>query len=651
MPSRLQGQSFDKTEMGRDELQQANHPYDYPRDMDLKPLSGFHQQLLERILRRARDSREVIQRRFDSWGKIDETLQSFIPASEKEQEVKDADSRKPVSIVIPISYANMKTLLTFWNAAFLSQPPVFKYRAVDPADTVKALLLEAVVQFQQERAKMALALNTQWRDGFSYGMGIIAPVWETKHWKRTSTVRETFTSRQTGLPLEGPGFERRKHAVRYEGNRLDSINPYMYLPDPNVPIDQVQRGEYVGWLYRTNRFELLNQEIDGTGWFNAKYLSAIDGRSSLSRDLEGKDTSDNFSSVYKQAGGPVRRSDNLSDVIYMYVNLIPQEWKLGPEATPQKWFFAVAGDQVILKAQPLGLDHNMFPVVVNAPDFDGYSVAPVSMLETIYGMQEIVDFLMNSHIANVRKAVNDMIVYDPLMINTKDIKSPTPGKLIRSRRAGFGRDLRGSIFQLPVTDVTANHIPNLSYVSGVMRQIVGATDTLQGMAQQRGERVSAREAGAIIGSSVSRVQQGARITAIMAMQDLGYMLASHTQQMMSIDQYVQIVGRTEDELRDEFGLTSDVMVSPFDISVNFDVQPLDPTIPGAESVQTWLTVLQIMGQSEQLLAQYDVNRILQHIARLEGAHNLSDFRLKVQPTEQVMADVQAGNLVPAGEVV
>ena len=76
----------------------------------------------------------------------------------------------------------------------------------------------------------------------------------------------------------------------------------------------------------------------------------------------------------------------------------------------------------MVRAKPLGLSHGMYPIACIAPDFDGYSVAPLSRLEMLQGLQTTVDWLFNSHIANVRKAINDMLIVDPYMLNMKDLQ-------------------------------------------------------------------------------------------------------------------------------------------------------------------------------------------------------------------------------------
>jgi hypothetical protein len=51
-------------------------------------------------------SRNEMSKRFDSWREIDKTLTTYMPLKDKERELKEKDSSKPVSIVFPLSREN-----------------------------------------------------------------------------------------------------------------------------------------------------------------------------------------------------------------------------------------------------------------------------------------------------------------------------------------------------------------------------------------------------------------------------------------------------------------------------------------------------------------------------------------------------------------
>ena len=340
----------------------------------------------------------------------------------------------------------------------------------------------------------------------------------------------------------------------------------------------------------------------------------------------------------------------------MYVNLIPNEWKLGASEYPEKWLFALSSDEVITSASKVDHAHGMFPVAVAAPEFDGFSPTPIGRLEILYGLQHTLDFLFNSHVANVRKSINDMFVVDPYLININDLKDPEPGKLIRLRRPAWGRGVDKVVQQLTVNDITRNNIADSAYITQWMDKISGADQSMMGALRQGGpERLTKGEFQGTRGSAISRLQRVASIIGMQFMQDIGYMFAVHTQQYMSQDTYVKTIGRNQDKLTKIFGKQERVPVTPYDLSIDYDVIVRDGSIPGGNFSEIWVQLFQIIGNSEELTKEFDVFRLFSYIASELGAKNIEDFKRnvdRVQPTvmgdEETMNEVNKGNLVPTG---
>jgi hypothetical protein len=135
-----------------------------------------------------------------------------------------------------------------------------------------------------------------------------------------------------------------------------------------------------------------------------------------------------------------------------------------------------------------------------------------------------------------------------------------------------------------------------------------------------------------------------------AFTDLAYMMASHTQQLMSQEVYVDITGRWQDELQAVFGGETKAKVSPFDLLIDFDVIGSGASIPSG-SMDLWTQMFKILAENQGLSQQFDMIRIFEYIAQLGGAKNVSDFRVrsKVMPNEQVLKQAQAGNIMPLSE--
>ena len=612
--------------------------YDYPDGLNLKPGSRLHERIKTEVLKRATDSAGFLSDRFTSWNKVDDTLVSYIDTDSAEQDVQEEDHRKPVSIVYPYSYAILETLLGYFISAFC-QEPYFRYEGVSPEDTIGAIMLEKVVDLHCNKWKILLNLHTMFRDSFAYGFGITAPSWKKKFGKKIVPAYSTN-------PLANQRVSRKfEEGLIFEGNALSNIDPYKCLPDPNVSISDVQSGEYFGWVDAINYMDLLSEEQHSDGMmFNVKYLKALNGRRTSIYNTDNSQRNRNLRASPEDynIGSPF-------DVIYKYIKLIPKEWELGKSEYPEKWQFGLAADQVVIKAQPIGLGHEMFPIAVAAPDFDGYGISPVSRLETLYGLQHTLDWMFNTHVQNVRKVINDTLVVDPYLINVPDIENSREGGIVRTRRPAWGRGVKDSIMQLGVTDVTRGHVADASLIREAMDKI-GATDswTMGSLRSGGPERLTGKEFEGTRQGGFTRLERIAKIVGVQAMQDIGYMFAYHTQQFMSEEVYVKTTGRWHERLMLEYGEASHLKVSPYDLLVNYDMKVRDGSVPGGNYSGMWENMFQLMSEHPELQEKFDMVRIFKHIARNNGAKNADEFvRVQKMPDEQVASEVQAGNLVPS----
>lgn len=628
-------------------LGDADYEYEYPEDFDLKPGSKFHQDLLKKIISLAQESARVMTNRHPQWREIDRTLTAYITIDDKEKLVELKDERKPVSIVFPYSYAIMETLLSYMMAVF-TQDPVFEYEGTGPDDVMGAILMQKVVGQHCEYTKVPLALHTFLRDAIAYGVSYAACTWVTESAQVSRVEKKGFISKLSkAFQATGADDVITEEEVVFEGNKLINIDPYKALPDPNVPAHLAQDGEFFGWISTSNELKLRSEEKNDENMFNAKYLQHVKGRTTNIYPLDD-------SAREIKTGGKQRVNSELRpvDVINMYVHLIPSEWDLGDSDDPEKWFFRVGADDVILTAMPQNLNHNKFPIVVAAPEFDGYSTTPVSKLEMLYGLQKTLDWLFNSHIRNVRKAINDIFVYDPYTINSKDVENPHEGWLIRTRRPAWGKGVKDSIQQLAVTDVTRGNIADSSWLVSFMQKIGATDDAMMGSQRQGGpERVTKGEFEGTQKGAFNRLERMANIIGWQAIHDMGFIFAAHTQQFMSEDSYINIAGATQEALVKEYGLNNikkgKMKVNPKQLLIRYDMKVKDGTLPGANYSPVWERMFEAVATNPELQKEFDLVRIFKHIARNNGAQNVEQFvRTSVQPTADVMEGAANGNLVP-----
>jgi hypothetical protein len=652
MPNIVNGNTFQG-----DSGPQRDYGYTYPFGLDLKPGSELHNKILQKLIRFADESSSVMSKRWNSWNDIDRTLKVWIPISEAESKIVSNDYRKPISMVVPYSYVTLETILAYMMRAFLSDN-IFQYEGNGPEDTIPAKLLELVVNQQVRRFKSILDIYASLRDCFAYGIGVSTLNWK-QCWGMKPQIQDVPQFSKSGLQLPSISTKQNVKALLFEGNEVINIDPYRILPDPNCSIHNVQAMEHIGWIDFLSRNRLL-QSDQLEERFNVKYIPK--GQQSRA----SKYAIDNSRRILSREERSAPVSTDYITLVVAYAEIIPKDWGLpgaleGNEKGeyPEKWMFEMANEQYITKCQPLGLNHNMYPVAIAAPDFDGYSITPLARMELISGLQTALNFMFNSHVANVRKAINDTLIVDPSLVNMEDLKNPEPGKLVRLRRQAWGRGVDQAVKQLTITDITQGNMRDADTLMGMMSRATAASDSVQGIIQDRGERTSASEFNGTMQMAVSRLDRIARLISTMYLQDLAYFHASHTQQLMSQNTFVKAVGDWPQELAEEFGQNygKQANVSPFDIIADFDVIFKDGTTKtmGQTELAFWTTSFNTIANNQYLMQTFDVARIFAHAARMSGATNINDFfrrtggvpNVQTSPMadEQVAGEVQKGNLV------
>lgn len=659
MPSVIQGATYQN-------LTVTNLGYEdsYPLGMNLKPGSKLHDKIVTEVNKLADSSWEIMSKRYASWKAIDQTLSCYISTDTYEQQLKQKDDRKPISIVVPYSYSVLESMLAYLVRQYLTGN-LFYFDGWGPEDTIPAKLLELCCEQQAKYFKTVLDIHTNWRDGFAYGFGASAVSWARK-WGKKPLIKES--------PIYSPygaitGMDKSKinvDALLFEGNDLSPIDPYRCLPDPNTSIHNIEGMNFFGWLEFTPLNSLLAEESNGETYFNVKYLkqNPYAGRTS-------KYGSDESGRIDNKTATDVAGNTKQVCKMNMYVEVIPKEWGLKSADPsnkdgeyPEKWFFTIANDNLVIRALPLGLNHNRFPILTIAPDYDGYSATPISRMEIINGLQTALNWMFNAHVTNVRKAINDMLIVDPSLINMEDLADPEPGKLIRLRRSAWGRGVENAVKQLQIVDITRNNMADAALIMDMMGRTSGASDPMQGRQRTSGERVSAAEFTGTLQNAVSRVDKVGFLSVKQYFYDLSYFFASHTQQFMSQETYVKAVGDWPLELMEEFGKNGiaygdKVKVDPFSIVADYDINFKDQTTPSAEALTNdfWTKSFQTIGGNPQLSQMFDVVRIFMQMARLNGAKNVNEFVRKgganfaQYPTEDVVQQAQAGNLVPINETM
>lgn len=629
----------------------------YPRERDLKPGSEFHTKTLGRLLRMAAKGASAVSRHIPRWKEIDKALAVYVDLDEEEQDTQNEDYRKPTSFVVPLSVAVLATDLAYDTEVFLDSNPVFPYYPVGPEDRVKAILQEQKIQQQVISNKVKIPLHTTFRNGHAYGLGIGDCTW-IEHWgKRTIYEPITELDPATGEEVITNHQKRRPRTLIFEGNSFQAWDPYRILLDDSVPLHEFQRGEFIGRFWDDNFTRLLGEELEeDSSLFNVRYCNHISNMSALKTNEDSRQWDGGSGYVAQENEGTLSRK--LVRTL-LYVRLIPAEWDFGPSEDPEIWAFEYVGDEVIVRAEELDLDHNTFPVAVNAPDYDGFSSIPNSHISTVFPMNRIIDWLISAIAKGQNTSLNGKLLIDPSIWNLDDLKQNKDGNgwICRKRRSAWGRDVKGWD-SITTSDPTINNMNTAIGLLGLAKDLAGTADSSMGILEKTSGRTSASEAQGARASAISRLSRPAKMSSWMFMQDVAFLFGKHLQQFMSPKQQVRLEGRWSQILMEEYGMTgTHAEINPWDIDGNFDVVPGDASRPDSAAVDALAQFFQPLMANpmvqQEIIQTHDMARMFDSIARMGGVRNIQDFsrrggQVRVVPDQMAQAGAQAGNLVPVG---
>jgi hypothetical protein len=609
----------------------------------LVPKSKHHEAVLQYLVDRLEASEHTMGRFYPRWRANEKRVQAYIDLPNWEKTLKDLnDSGRPprvVSVTVPYSYAVIGTIVTYMLHVFTGRKPMFQIGTYKTETAASSQNMQTVLQYQADHTRLIKHLLNFFQDAELYGFGALRNNWRVESALRTVRRRvpnHSVLGRVAGTNL----ISSRERRTVYSGNIVDAIDPFMFFPDPRVPLTEVNsKGEYVFWRQYIGKHELKKEEADGT----FKWIDHVPTRmprntgeqDSVRSLLAGGHANPGFDLYHdaRRKGGMYYQADQGT------VEIIPRELGLGEEETPEKWIFTILNKAQIVQAEPFDADHGKHPVSVIEPRTMGYGLGNLGIADYLAPIQDVISWLVNSRMYNVRQVLNNMFVVDPSAIEMQDLKNPEAGKLIRLKRSAFGRDVRTIIQQLQTTDVTAGHTRDIELLFGIGEKLSAVTENLLGV-QDSGGRKTATEVRTAGEAGGSRLAAEAKIISAQGIVDLTEQMSLNTQQYLDDDFYIQVLGQKGMEA--PIHINPEMLVGDFYYPIHDGTLPLDRVA----MLDVWKEIFLAVAQDQQLRQEYSLPKIFEWVAELGGAKNIDAMKLNIAPNEQLEQAEGAGNVVP-----
>ena len=602
--------------------------------------------LSDRVRERIKLSRDAMSNRYDQWAENEEQFKAYIPTKDADairKQNRKAGEPEYTTIQVPYSYSIAMTAHTYYSSVFMTRSPVMQFAGRHGEGEMQIQALEALMDYQLQVGNNIVPLFMWLFDPIKYSVGWIGHYWD----KETVQVRRREMQPMSFMGVPIPGTEKMTDIVEevtgYEGAKMFNIRPQDAFPDPRVSMWNFQKGEFFGRYVELSWSEIAEGARTGK-YFNTGELRRQTSLTDHERDEGSASVTElpEISNDYLTIGESESSVRPVVAAYELYVKVFPREWKLADSGREEIWVITcAAGDYKVFGVQPLGLYHNKFPVDVLEQEPEAYSLFSRSMMEVMQPINEAMTWMVNSHMYNVRAALNNQFIYDPSMVSSKDIENPSAGKLIRLKPAAYGRDIRTVLGQLPVQDMTRGHMGDLNMMAEMLQRLTGVGDNVMGMVNSGG-RKTATEVRQSTTMGINRMKTVCEFFSAMGWGPMAQKLVQQSQQFYDAEKKFRIVGDTA-SMSPAFA-----DVTPETIAGFYDYIPVDGSIPVDRYAQAnlWQQMLAQVSKVPQVAQQYDLGRIFAWVASLAGLKNIHQFRIQPMDPMQLMQQVQAGNAVP-----
>jgi hypothetical protein len=645
----------------------------------IRPEDPRHRKLVQLVQDAFKMSHDQVSQRYKAWEKADQMDRSFIDVGETDAKGK---KKNPFdrTVFIPTSRAIKDVLLTYYYQVFFGKRPYFQFDGRGPEDVMPAKRMEIVVDYQCERQRFSLIGYNFINDILKYGYANIKSLFarEFKNTFRTVAMPQAF-------PFPHTTYERQPSQVlSYEGPVFICSDPYMTFHDPRVPTSKIQEGQFVGWAYwRSGQY--LKKLAEQNVYFNIEYIRQVPKESKLEfHDAGGQERWRTMGMGNPDTGPQYEGLPDKSNPMYcvreIVIEIIPQRYKVSDSRRPEKWLLATLNNHTLIRCEKMPYDHDLFPNVAAEYDYDGYSLYNPGYYEGVEGLQDLLNWLYNSHIDNVRRFLNNQAIFDPTAIEVKDLLSPHPAKLIRLKKRLYEQNIPiSSVFQqLNVQDVTGTHLKDAEIIADLIQRKAHTPDNMQGVETQI--KRTATEIAKMTTASSAIMQTQAQVIYSQAFVPLAEMLVMLNQQLLSEPRFYRIIGEYSKELIQpdlRYLGGNGIFVGPEEIQGFFDFPVQDGTLPmrAQDNVENWLKILELAVKIPPLGQRLDLWWVFKQAAQGMGVKNIEDAELKqlpmmpgmvpgmpggippqmnvqaqVLPDQQVAAMQQAGDVIPVNQM-
>ena len=551
------------------------------------------------------------------------------------------DARKMQDITVPIIMPQVESAVAYQAGIFLTSHPIFGVVST-PDNMSAAMQFETVLGDQSVRYGWPRELLKIFRDGFKYNFGAACVYWKKTPLK--SVVTDTNIS-SAGLA-----------AIReysYGGNCIKRIDPYNCFMDMTVaPADLHSEGEYFGWNEVVSRVQLKrmlslldsDKTTSATDAFNSSFAgSGQDETSAMSYytpeinkylDLSTVNIGGNnwgqWMGLAQGATSKLAYKDHYV-LTHFYCRALPSDF--GSRGNQVKMYHGIIVNwSTVIFVEELNVAYDSLPCFIMQPYEDGLGYQTQSMLDNALPFQDMSSALWNVSLESKRRLIFDRLVYNPRLIDKKDIDPVSSVSRIPLRNANIGKDdnaIARAVYQIPYReDNSGTNIQMSEMISAMADQATGQNKVDRGQFQPGNKTKT--EFQEVMANSSSRQQLCALTIENQFMTPVKETVKANTLQYQSAG---TILNRNERQAVD---------VDPVELrKAMLEFKMTDGNLPADRLMNSDL--LTVFVQTAQAIpavqSEYDILGMFLYWAKLRGAYWLEDFKRTPEQQNQFLQQV------------
>lgn len=465
----------------RDKIRHAKVPLPRPTVHSTHPYrhKENHKLLLTYLQQRLWVGKESRDAELGRFVRIDKNVAGWMKMSEEDRKrdrVK-AETGNPVAQNqnLPLSYVHLDDMMTYFAQTFAPNRGMF-YHTGKPDE-------------QQDASQITTLMNNH-AIYSGYYRQVLLGIFSILKYNRGGYY-VSWTEEIGPKLVRDPtsGTDTLDSQVSWRGNRLEALDMYNLLCDPLVhPTELHVNGEFAAMAKLKSHYWLQHKASQGIYYncedalkeagqlveFNYYKHPPREAHFDLGDNTGSGDSSTNWVQVLSESMSYSTSSGY--ELVEIFIRLNPVEFGLVPIDQRQArnryetWRFTVLNDKWIIDATYLNNVHGHIPFYMGLLNDDLMGTSQKAVSEILQPLQDFASFLVNVHIASNRSSVWGTTLYDPTMVDLKQIPPGEVNARVPVKPAAYGKDIRQFIWQHNATLDTKQTLSDLTGVMDLINQ-------------------------------------------------------------------------------------------------------------------------------------------------------------------------------------